>query len=439
MNKYIKYIYLIVLFIFIILFNLLFVPNNLDEIWNYGFSYAIRIGEIPYKDFNMVITPLYSFIMTIPLLINNSYLSFIIFHSLIVCIEFYLLNKIIGKNIYIMLLVSLIFFPLIYPTYNSFFLFLMVLICYFEKNNFKYKDFILGFLIASCVLTKQSVGLFYIIPSLLFIKKNNISILKRFIGFIIPNIIFLVYLLFTNSLYNFFDLCLFGLFDFTGNSKGFGISFLIFIILLFISIHILLKNKDCIINYYILISYLLYVPLFDNLHLFYVIFSFCILLFINYSDFRFKYKLLFYPCLIVIICVFGKNVDVINYSKNNLKHFEYKNIHKEYAEYTNKIVNYMKENDVIIYNDDAYFYRICSDQKIGYLDLLNHGNHGYNGSKKIINLIKENKDKKYLININLKRRIDNKETQMDYEGYKYIVKNAKKIGEINDYEIFSFE
>ena len=439
MRKYYKVISFLILFIFILVFNLVFVPNNLDEIWNYGFSYAIRLGEIPYRDFNMVLTPLYSFIMSIPLFIKNSYLSFVIFHAFIGTIGFYLLYKLIDKKVYFILLISLMFFPLIYPTYNYFFLFLMIVICYFENKEFKYKDYLVGLLIACCVLTKQSVGLFYIIPSLFFFKKNNINILKRFIGFIIPNFIFLLYLLYNKCLFKFFDLCLFGLFDFYGNSNGLGVSFIIFIIILLVSVVILIKNNKNINNYYILISYLLYVPLFDNLHLFYVLFSFGLLIFININDFKLKYELVFYPCLIAIVLILGNNMNVLNFKKNNLKHFEYKNISLDNVKYSRKIISYIKENDSIIYNDDAYFYRICANQKIGYLDLLNHGNHGYNGSSKIIKLIKENKNMKYLINKNLESRIKNKETQLDYDGYNYIISNARVIGEIQDYYVYSFE
>ena len=132
-------------------------------------------------------------------------------------------------------------------------------------------------------------------------------------------------------------------------------------------------------------------------------------------------------------------MNVLNFKKNNLKHFEYKNISLDNVKYSQKIISYIKENDSIIYNDDAYFYRICANQKIGYLDLLNHGNHGYNGSSKIIKLIKENKNMKYLINKNLESRIKNKETQLDYDGYNYIVSNARVIGKIQDYYIYSFE
>ena len=41
-----KKIFIILLFIFIVLFNLFIVPNNMDELWNYGFSLAIRFGVL---------------------------------------------------------------------------------------------------------------------------------------------------------------------------------------------------------------------------------------------------------------------------------------------------------------------------------------------------------------------------------------------------------
>lgn len=62
MKKYRTIISCILLFLIILLVNLLLIPNNMDEIWNYGFSYAIRLGEIPYRDFNMVLPPFLFFI-----------------------------------------------------------------------------------------------------------------------------------------------------------------------------------------------------------------------------------------------------------------------------------------------------------------------------------------------------------------------------------------
>lgn len=38
--------------------------------------------------------------------------------------------------------------------------------------------------------------------------------MKRLVGIIIPCFVFLIYLIYNNALYLFFDLCFFGLFDF---------------------------------------------------------------------------------------------------------------------------------------------------------------------------------------------------------------------------------
>lgn len=51
-----------------LLWNLILFPITLDEIWNYGFSHSLYSGLVPYKDFNMVITPFYPFLMSIGLL-----------------------------------------------------------------------------------------------------------------------------------------------------------------------------------------------------------------------------------------------------------------------------------------------------------------------------------------------------------------------------------
>ena len=58
-RKVIKNIFLFVI-IFSIVFCITFFATEcyLDEIWNYGFSYNIANGLVPYRDFNMLQTPL---------------------------------------------------------------------------------------------------------------------------------------------------------------------------------------------------------------------------------------------------------------------------------------------------------------------------------------------------------------------------------------------
>ena len=68
MKKIIKYL---LLFIIILIF-LNIIPFDLDEIWNYGFAHSIYQGLIPYKDFNMVVTPFFPFFLSLFLFIFGS-------------------------------------------------------------------------------------------------------------------------------------------------------------------------------------------------------------------------------------------------------------------------------------------------------------------------------------------------------------------------------
>ena len=70
-----------------------------DEIWNYGFSYNIASGLIPYKDFNMVVGPLYNFIMAPPLILfKNNLLAFHITNNILISAFLVLLYKNIKLN-----------------------------------------------------------------------------------------------------------------------------------------------------------------------------------------------------------------------------------------------------------------------------------------------------------------------------------------------------
>ena len=85
---------LLLIFIITLLFNLLCNEVTHDEVWNYGFAYNIYTGLIPYKDFYMVITPLYPMINALILkMFGNSFLTFHIFNAIICTIIFYYMKK----------------------------------------------------------------------------------------------------------------------------------------------------------------------------------------------------------------------------------------------------------------------------------------------------------------------------------------------------------
>lgn len=431
MKRIYKYLLFILLFVFFLIFNLTVNPLNLDEIWSYGFSYNIVNGLIPYKDFNMVITPFYSMFMALFMLINNSLLVFHIENSIIITLFVFITYKLIKEKVFLIL--PILIFPLniTFPNYNLFILFLFILLIYLEKNN--KSDLLIGIILSLVFLTKQSVGLFLIPVSLYYIgKKKN---LKRFIGFIIPNIIFIVYLLITNSYKEFIDLCFLGLLDFGKNNSNFNIFFVFIVLLVLLILYLVKKHKK--IEYYYLLGFIsICIPLFDLYHFIIYLIASIIVFYMNDNLYVFKPKLIGISLFIGLSFVYitKSNININNYP-NKLNLFEYRYISKKNINYTNEIINYMnKYNDKVMFiGPGAYYYKLVGNKKINDLDLINTGNYGYNGSNKLLNRVK-NLDKDYVFFVDEDELGLGKQT--DQELYKYIISNYKKIDKIENYDIY---
>ena len=431
MKKIYKCLLFIILFIFFLIFNLTVNPLNLDEVWSYGFSYNIVNGLIPYKDFNMVITPFYSMLMALPMFINNSLLIFHIENSIIITLFIFITYKLIKEKVFLML--PLLIFPLniTFPNYNFFILFLFILLIYLEKNN--KNDYLIGVLLSLVFLSKQSVGIFLLPVSLYYIgKKKN---LKRFIGFIIPNIIFIVYLLITNSYKEFIDLCILGLFDFGKGNSNFNIFFIFTVLLVLLILYLVKKHKK--IDYYYLLGFTsICMPLFDLYHFLIYLVACLIVFYMNDLLYMFKPKLIGISLFIGISFVYitRSDINISNYP-NKLNLFEYRYISKKNINYTNKIIKYMNKynNKVMFIGPSAYYFKLINNNKINYLDLINTGNYGYNGSNKLLNRV-ENLSKDYVFFVEKDELGKGKQT--DQNIYNYIVKNYKKIDEISDYDIY---
>ena len=111
-----KYVFLFLMFL---VWNTFIQDLNTDEIWNFGFSYSIYKGEIPYVDFNMVVTPLSPFIFVIPFYIFGP--SMLLFHiegALMLTFVCYLLFKMLDKRAWYLILFLFIPLSIIYPSYN---------------------------------------------------------------------------------------------------------------------------------------------------------------------------------------------------------------------------------------------------------------------------------------------------------------------------------
>ena len=135
-RKILKYI-LIYIFVFICYEFLLFFLNTGDAINSFTFSHALRNGEIIYKDFNTVTTPLYAIIMSLGLYVYDNYITFLLEQVLLVTILIYFLEKILEKKTYLFLAIVIVLscLKVFLPTYNFLILLFMVILYYLEKKH----------------------------------------------------------------------------------------------------------------------------------------------------------------------------------------------------------------------------------------------------------------------------------------------------------------
>lgn len=433
MIKFIKNNYhYFILFIFIFLTYSIFVFSNNygDPIANYGFSYAITRGEIPYVDFNTISTPLYSFVMSIGLFIWNNYSMFLLEHSIAVTVMFYILNKIYGKKAYILLFpISFFFFYSINPTYNFFAFFMMIILLFLEKK-YPDKDYLIGVIIGLAILSKHTVGCLFVLPSLIFYFKKKEKILKRFVGLLGVGLLFIIYLLLTNSFMRFIDLCFLGLFDFSSkNGNVFNFWFFVSIICLIISLIITIKNKKNISNYYLLMGISFVIPLFDLNH--FAIYIVCITLqflpFIKkYGDYLGFLSFVF-SIIICGFCFFGFYDDFKPVLNKKIKHFEFiNNAKNNYNKNIKKFKYFDKYKNPLILSYSKMVYDISRDKDIDYFNVLLYGNFGYNGTNKMIKEIKKMHNRYIIVDMeDYLNKNDN--SQFDKDIVYYVISKSKKI------------
>ena len=442
MIKFIKknYHYFLVFIFVYLIYSVLIFPNNYgDPINNYGFSYAITRGLLPYIDFNTISTPLYSFVMSIGLFLWNNYSMFLLEQALLVTIMFYLLNQIYGKKSYILLLViCLLGCYSINATYNFFAFFLMILLLFLEEK-YKDKDYLIGIVIGLAILSKQTVGVLLIIPSLIYYFKYKKKLLKRFIGLFGVGLVFTLYLVITNSFMKFIDLCFLGLFDFSSkNGHAFNMFFYASIIAFITSIIITIKNKKDIKNIYLLLGISFVIPLFDLCH--FSIYILCIILQVlpfikkheNYLGF-----LSFVLSIVIVIISYIALRDIYKPVLNKeLKHFEYLTNGKYNYETTVKYYKLFDEYpDALLLSYAKMEYDISRDKDIDYFDILLYGNYGYNGSNKMIEKINNMHDI-YII-VDEKTYLDNSsDSQFDKTIIEYVINNYEEVDKRYDFLIY---
>ena len=441
MRKVIKFSFI---FFIILIFNLLCSPLNLDEVWNYGFANNLYRGLVPYLDFNMVITPFYPFLMSLLFYIFGS--SMIVFHvanAIILTGCFVLLEKMYHDKMWIFFF--FLFFPvnISAPNYSLFLLVIVVSLVYLEKNFVNAKGdvvhYFIGILLGISVLTKQTVGVFLLLPTIIFFWKDKKVLLKRILGFLLPIFVFVIYLLINKNFLAFLNLCVFGLLDFTGNQKVFNVFGILFMIMLSFTIYFIKKDKKDISNYYVLCFYSIVIPIIDLYHFFLAFFAFLLLVLS-----RIQKRYLCYSAFSIVSILFlgglmanFNQFDIENYP-NDLNHFEYRYIKPSSYRFTNQVLKYVSKHrnkNIMYVVPDAYYFKIIQDEDCNYFDLINQGNLGYHGSDWLLKQIKKMDNTLFIVDSSEY----NSGNQIDQQALKYLLDYGVKVDSIGFYDVYVLE
>lgn len=375
---------ILILIIIFIYTGILITYSNADNdlIWNYGFSYNFANHLLMYKDYNMVITPLYPFLGGILMrILGNNFLIFNLYNTILSTILYYYLYKKYPHTfIPSIILISFI----LRPSYNFLVLFLVLILLNIKEE----KDFFIGFILGLLFLTKQSFILL-ILPSIYLITKPK-RLFKRIGAFFLPCLFFLIYFILTNTFLDFLNYTFLGLFSFSSKNSFFNLG-TIFILSLIIYLFLYyLKTKDIKVLYLITYQIMAY-PIFNTMHIILSIIP-VIIYFLDKLVKKKKYNLNYlryfnYFVSILLICPVLSiplqylNKDLVE-GENAL---EYKDISRSYL--VNKDL-FLKEvpnlNNTYFLMYDAYIYKYLLNNPITSYDLLLNGNLGYNGEERVI-------------------------------------------------------
>ncbi len=457
-----------------------------DEIWNLQSIYKMYNGYEIYKEFNVIITPLFfwcaEFIFH---LFGANLVIFRLSHCVLMTIYYLLIYELlkkleIPKSISLLVnlgfislgFTGLISFPLIRTgfNYNQMAMLFVILGIYLLTNKRFQKNYILqAILTVLAFLTKQTVGIYYIIANIIYLivsnnsKEEKIKKGIQYIIFIILGIFLFLLILFCNDiLYNFFDYTFGGILEFADKNVAFefkSLAYLVAITILNIVTSVLVIKKKCFTNeqeenikrlliFSIVFAFVAY-PIFNQFHVILVMsFSVINLVYIIYNLFKdFKEKICKIAIVINCICIIG----LIAYSGYNL--LEWKNtieseeypysweepffggiITKEEYEKNETVIQYIKENEknVIILSDKAALYMVPLKRNNGDFDLPLKGNFGSQGEDGLIEKINNMENTQFLIYNGDEERV----YQEVEKSIEYVKNTMEYVGKIDCFDIY---
>lgn len=458
--------------------------TNADELWNFQNIYKMYNGFQIYKDANVIITPLFFYIGEFLFkLFGANFLVFRVYNIIIMgtlyVVTYLIFKKInISKKISIIIVLIFIIYRkygmlLVQANYNTMALMLCMVGVLLNINKGKHNKFIQGIILFLIFSTKQNIGVYYGIGLCAYeiLNKNKLSIkvknlLMEFATFVILLSMLIIYFYATNNLYNFINYTVLGIREFANQNVSIDISSAILAtasVIINITLTIFfIKNKKIninkieeerliLLNCFSIPLTLIMVPISNNAHcligtyLSFILFIYLIKIMIKEMGIKINNKLIItiLVCLSIFTCIksvvaFISWTDVIN--DENYK-FEIENpffggiLKDELINNINNIVNYMEKDsdNVIVLSSKAAFYMIPTRRSNGMMDLPFKGNLGKDGEEGLIEKIKNMSNTKILIEKDENEII----WQESKKIRKYIIDNIEKVGEIEEFYIYS--
>ena len=319
------------------------------------------------------------------------------------------------------------------------------------------------------ILTKQNIGIYYLIGNIIYIifsenalKTKIKEILKYMSIIILGGLIFILYLLMDNNLYNFLSYTFGGVLEFANENIIFDYPAIIYMISI-ISINILMsiffikkeiitqkqkENIKILLIFSVVLAGACY-PIFNWMHImmgtYLMIINIVYMIYILFEDFKEKIKKIVTIINIVIILVmigfssysmyeWIKAVTSAEYPYLWEEPFFGGIISKENYEENIKIIQYIQENEknVIVCSNKAGLYMVPLNRNNGDFDLPFKGNFGIEGENGLIEKVKKMENTQFLISNN-----ENEDIYQESKKVKeYIRNNKRHVGEIGDFDIY---
>ena len=426
------------LFIFGVFYLYYFIPLVDDELFNFGFAKGILDGSVPYLDFNMIIPPLFPYLLSLFLLVFGKRL--LVYHVLLVVmallITYFASSKIGFRSI------CLFLFILIYPYtgYNTFCLFLFMLLIYIRDKNYRYQDVIEAIIISGMFLTKHTLVLM-IIPSVLYSRHK-----KKTIGiYVISLLSFLIYLIGFHSLGSFLDYCVLGMFRFTSANGKFTYLLLVELLILFIILIVAIKTKKR--EYYDLLCFqIMAFPIPNYIHFF-----ICFVPIIYYLLLHFKKSfvgtIFFTGFSVAFFFIFSLSIYIVHYDYRYLDYYpshtfmEGRRSYRAISSYVDGISQSLKQyegDQVYVLGSFSYLVKLNLDLPLTKYDIINQGNMGYGGYQEYIREIdKDCKSNACVFVLNDNEALGKIDNQVDTRILRYVQDNYFKEYSSSTYSIYS--